>query len=120
MYKFAAEHKEASKKLIRDLYEKYYLNSAQPQNEPQENLTPIHNPNPTNHRKDLVMAKKGAYTVVRETIASKIEQPNSELVQICKKKLPRVSLAAIKGYVARAAWELRKEKKDGKRGKGRK
>ena len=54
---------------------------------------------------------KGAYTLVRETIASRIEKPNSELVQICKKKLPRVSLPLIKSYVARAAWELRKEKK---------
>jgi len=52
----------------------------------------------------------GNYTKVRETIATRIEQPNEKLIQLCKKKHPRISLAAIKIYVARAAWELRKEK----------
>jgi hypothetical protein len=53
---------------------------------------------------------KGSYTKVRETIASRIDQPNSKLIQLCKKKHPRISQAAIRTYVARAAWELRKEK----------
>ena len=52
----------------------------------------------------------GNYTKVRETIASRIEQPNEKLIQLCKKKHPRISLASIKKYVARAAWELRKER----------
>lgn len=77
------------------------------------------NPQTNKPNEEVVMAK-GAYTLVRETIAPRIEKPNSELVQICKRKLPRVPLATIKTYVARAAWELRKEKKNtkgGKRGK---
>ncbi len=53
---------------------------------------------------------KGNYTKVRELIASKIKQPNGKLVQMCKKAYPRISLASIKMYVARAAWELRKER----------
>ncbi|MEO8167540.1 MAG: hypothetical protein ABI623_04775 [bacterium] len=53
---------------------------------------------------------KGSYTKIRETIAPKIEKPNGELVEICKEKHPRISLAAIRTYVARTAWELRKEK----------
>ena len=52
----------------------------------------------------------GNYTKIKETIASRIKQPNEKLIQLCKKKYPRISLASIKVYVARAAWELRKEK----------
>ncbi len=53
---------------------------------------------------------KGNYTKVRGLIAPKIKQPNGKLVQMCKKAYPRISLATIKMYVARAAWELRKER----------
>ncbi len=53
---------------------------------------------------------KGNYTKVRGLIAPKIKQPNGKLVQMCKKAYPRISLAAIRTYVARAAWELRKER----------
>ncbi len=52
----------------------------------------------------------GNYPKIRETIAPRIEQPNGKLVQMCKKAYPRISLASIKKYVARAAWELRKER----------
>ncbi len=52
----------------------------------------------------------GNYTKVRETIKSRIKQSNEKLIQRCKKKHPRISLASIKMYVSRAAWELRKEK----------
>ena len=113
MYKFAPEQKKASKELIRQLHNKYYPNPTKPATEQHSSIRigTIHSLNPTNQQKEVVMAK-GAYTKVRETIASRIEQPNGQLVQICKKKLPRISLAVIRRYVARAAWELRKLKAD--------